>query len=243
MPPMKLYIADADAMHVQRVADCVRTRRDIEIVGHTGDGGEALRALLERAVDLLITDVQLPGLDGIMLLKDLQRMNRCPPAIVCTRFYSGMCVESARRFGASYVLYKPLDYNRLPEIIEVCGRAGRRVQHKTQAAEPSERERAAAIRNLLLRMGVPTKLAGSLYLTDALAGYGGDRSLVRNLSKGLYVQIADRMQTTPSRVERALRTAIAVGYERGSMNKTFERRPSNRQFIEYLISAIEEGQA
>lgn len=244
MKPIKLFIADADAVHIQRVADCVRARRDMEIAGHANDGGTALRALSERPADLLITDVQLPGLDGIMLLKDLQRMNRSPAAIVCTRFYSAMCVDYARRYGASYVLYKPIDYHRLPEVIEACFKAHRTVQNRDQkAAEPSERTRAAAIRGLLQRMGVPPKLCGSLYLTDVLADCGGDAALVRNLSKGLYQQIAERMQTTPARVERALRTAIAVGYERGSMAEYFSSKPSNRQFIEYLISHLDESRA
>ena len=236
MPPIKLFIADTDSAHIQRITDCIAQRKDMVIAGHSGNGSEALKALSEHPFDLLITDVQLPGLDGMMLLRDLQRMDRCPISIVCTRFYSSICLDYASRFGASYVLYKPLDYNRLPEVIQTC------IQSKRRRATAGKTEESASrvnqVRDLLMQMGLPPKLSGSLYLMDAMMRLDGDGTQVRNLSKGLYAQIAERMQTTPACVERALRTAIGIGYERGQMKEHFARRPSNRQFIEYLVGQL-----
>lgn len=241
MKTIRVYIADADNAHVQRIAECMANRKDIEIVGRAKSGNEALKFLLTNTVDLLITDVQLPGLDGIMLLRDLQRMKRCPDAIVCTQFYSGMCVDYAQRFGASYVLYKPIDYHRLPEVIESCLENRRRRVLGPAQKKPEEEDRAQVVRKLLQRMGLSPRLSGSRYLSDALFHYDGDRSLVKNLSKGLYVQISEHMETTPACVERSLRTAIGAGYERGEMREHFKKRPSNRQFIEYLFDQMEQG--
>ena len=168
-------------------------------------------------------------------------MKLCPPAIICTRFYSDLCVDFACQLGASFVAYKPLDYSRLPALIHACLDARRHSPAAPADAEglPDAR-RAAIVREKLTELGIPLLLSGALCLTEAIALLtpANDRLLMRNLSKGLYVQVAERVRSTPARVERAVRTAISVGFDRGALGRCFNRRPSNREFIQYLYDAV-----
>lgn len=236
---IRLFIADTDVRHIQNVARVVGHCPDMRIVGTGGNGSHVLRQLSMTPADLLMTEVQLPGLDGIMLLKDLQTLRDRPAAIVCTHFYAPECVSRAWRYGASYILYKPLDYNRLPEVIRECHRA--RIAGTTGADPAPERGRPEAAGALMRAFGMPAKLTGSLYLTLALDAAGRDPTLLKNLSKGLYPEVARRAHATPARVERALRNAIAVACARGSLLDRFGHCPSNRELILYMFQRIEDG--
>ena len=109
MPFIKLYIADVDAGHVDMISQCVERSGKIRIVGRATDGNRALHDIGMYRPDVLVTDIQLPGLDGLTLLKDLQRVPYRPVSIVCTRFYSDLIVNKACRYGACHFMYKPID--------------------------------------------------------------------------------------------------------------------------------------
>ena len=238
---IRLFIADTDAVHIGHVARSVSRCPDIHIIGTGGNGCHVLRQLSMTPADLLITEVQLPGLDGIMLLKDLQTLRQRPAAIVCTHFYSPVCVSRAWASGAAYFLYKPLDYNRLPEVIRECHRAHLSATTNATlapAAGPG-RTRSERIHALLMECGMPAKLSGSLYLSVALQALDENPSLLKNLSKGLYAKVAERTHATPARVERALRNAIAIACERGDLNARFGHCPSNRELLMYLLEQLE----
>lgn len=245
MTPIKLFIADADPAHIRRVRAVVSRREDMVVSGSATDGCQALRALRDAAPDLLLTDIQLPGLDGLLLLRDLTDAGRCPPFIVCTQFYSGMSVDMAVRLGACYVLYKPLDYERLPQLIRMCLDSLHPVKRlPSHPLDEVSLARVHAARSQLRALGIPAQLTGALYLIEAMTLLFDDRAaLMRNLSKGLYAEVARHTQTTPARVERSMRTAITAGYLRGSMAQHFQCRPSNREFIEYLFRQLCEAEA
>ena len=238
MEPIKLFIADWDSAHIQRVEATIARRSDMTVVGRATNGRDALKRLCEIPVDLLVTDVQLPGLDGLMLLKDLSDMKRCPRSLICTQFYSDRSLDLARQLGAIYVIYKPLDYGRFPNLVQALVKS--RIAPAEPAPEVSALDRDRAVHNKLQALGLPSRLTGTKYLMDAMRLLGGSESgLTRNLSKGLYVRIAEQNQSTPARVERSLRTAISVGYDRGSLSQHFKKRPTNHEFILFLIEAID----
>ena len=240
MPTIKLFIADADPVHILRVRAAVGRRSDMVVAGSATNGRDALRALQSSAVDLLITDTRLPGLDGPLMIRDLTDAKRCPPFIVCTHFCPGLSQDMTLSLGACYVMYKPLEYERLPQLIRAC------YDSLQPAPRPQAhtRDRGAIIRAQLQALGIPAQLTGSAYLTEAvLLLFESSASLMRNLSKGLYAEVAQRLQTTPARVERSMRTAISTGYMRGCLDQRFRRRPSNRQFIEYLFQSVCDAEA
>jgi len=246
MRRIRLFIADVDSTHISRTVACIKRRQGIEIAGCSGDGFSAYRQILTVHPDVLLTDIQLPGLDGIMLLKDLSETSRPPAAIVCTSFYSTACVTAASRCGARYCLYKPLDYNRLPDVIEVCARRINRPAPGTgsQSGDPAKEQPdvCAALRALLREIGIPARLSGSVYLTEALAELLESDSSLRNLSKGLYADIAERANSSVATVERSLRLAISTAYTRGSLNTLFPSKPTNLEFLRFLLDRMRELQ-
>lgn len=237
MAKIQVFLADTETVHIEKLKKVLCRHRDLEVVGCAGDGCTALKCLLQQSVDVLILDPQLPGMDGFTLLHDLKRMNRCPTSIICTRLCTELCTELACRFGASYVLYKPLDYKRIPEIVLAC----RRTSQKEDAGFPrDEADCVRAIRKQLNALGFPPSLNGSMYLGDALLRLHGDRASLHNLSKGLYAEIGAAFSTTPVRIERALRNAIAIAYERGALAQRFDHRPKNRELFEYMLERMDE---
>lgn len=237
--PIRLFISDTDERHIDNIIETVKPCPDILVVGACGNGSHALRQLAMSPADLLITEAQLPGLDGIMLLRDLQRTQSCPACIVCTRFYSSACVEKARCFGATYFLCKPLDYRRLPDVIRDCHAIHLREVHgSAPGRHDAESNLADVIRTTLTEVGVPPKLRGSQYFVEALLEACADPMLLRNLSKGLYVEVAEHTRTTPARLERSMRNAIAVACARGSLTSRLGHCPTNREFLLYMLEQL-----
>lgn len=97
----------------------------------------------------------------------------------------------------------------------------------------------AHIHNYLVSLGIPSKLIGCRYLTEGVRLARQDTTLLRNLSRGLYLEISRNMNTTPSRIERSMRNAINVAYHSGGLDRKLPHCPSNKEFLNYVLSNIE----
>jgi len=243
MKKCRLYIADMDAQFISGIRRAVVRCQGIEIVGNSGNGRTALKDCLRLKLDVVILDIPLPEFDGISLLHEFQRLNRAPAVIVCTRFYSDATMQCACRYGASFFLCKPIEMTTLPELIQECGRSSRQSVVDTEKKDhpnDAERLRGSIVHKLLKDWGMSARLDGATYFIEAAVCCHGDVLLLKNLSKGLYAQLAQRMDTTVSRIERSMRSAIAIAYDRGTLSQCFDHRPSNREFIEYLMNAVDQ---
>ena len=237
MSRIRLYIADLDAAFIARIRAAAAPCREIEIVGTASDGAVALNDIQRLRPDVLLTDIPLPGLDGIALLREAHRMRKPPAVIVCTRFYSNASMECACKYGASFFLCKPVEPASLPRLILECG--GTDAAEEPAEADAPRQRRSEQAKRLLRRLGFPAKLSGSGYLLEAALLAGDDPLLMKNLSRGVYCQLASRMGTTVSRVERCLRSAISVAYDRGELSARFPSRPSNRELLDYLLRELD----
>ncbi len=233
---VRLYIADMDAAFVRTIRKVIARSHAVEVVGEASNGAKALSDIQRLQPDVVLTDIPLPELDGIALLRETRRMRRAPSVIVCTRFYPAVCLDMCFRFGAAYFLCKPIDPERLPELVTAC--AGSRTVQPPAEDVPSD-PGGANVQALLAEMGISARLNGSAYLVKAVLWARENELLLRNLSHGLYLELATRMGTTVSRVERSVRSAITVAYERGSLRQRFPQKPTNRQFIEFLLRETE----
>ena len=115
------------------------------------------------------------------------------------------------------------------------------IRRGLEALGGAERLRGATVHKLLKDWGMPVRLDGAAYFIEAAVHCHGDALLLKNLSKGLYTQLSQRMDTTVSRIERSMRSAIAIAYDRGTLGQCFDHRPSNREFIEYLMNAVDQS--
>ena len=240
MGKCRLYIADVDARFVALIRDAVVRRTDMELVGNSGNGRVALGEIMRLSPDVVLTDIPLPELDGIALLNEIRRMRRPPAVIVCTRFYSQASMSCASKYGAAFFLCKPVDLQSLSGLILECGTAADRfpIQDNAGEKEDATARRSSLARDLMKKLGISPKLDGSAYILETVL-HCRDEMLLRNLSRGLYAELARRMNTTPQRVERSLRSAIQIAYDRGTLSQHFNSKPTNRQFIAYMLRVVD----
>ena len=236
MTALSLYIADVDDTFVINAMRVLENSGRVKVVGYSGDGCTALRQIDRLHPNVLLADTHLPMLDGIDLIRRSCGMKQPPVCIASTRFYSDVVLEATLSSGATYCIYKPISYERLPRIVTGCWESRRRkAVHDERETGDVGRFSVNRLRKLLDELDFPIRLCGSLYVVEAMLQLKEDLGLLRNLSKGLYAVLAEKQHSTPVAVERALRNAIAAAYARGSLAQTFVEKPSNRAFLEYLL--------
>lgn len=235
MDKIKLIIVDSDSDFTRRSAQLLQESEDIEIVACEADGFSGLKSVKRLRPDAVLFDLVLPGLDGISLLREIEAMKLPPMTICCTQFYSNVALEAARNNGASYFLFKPIEFRALHDTIKGCCGAYKQLMLSANTPADNPRGSTLEIRNYLVSLGIPAKLVGCGYLSEAIRLAITDLSLTQNLSKGLYLEIARIMNTTPSCVERSIRNAISAAYQNGRLGERMMTCPSNKEFINYIL--------
>lgn len=242
MEKIKLLIVDTDTRFVDQVCRFLKNFPDIQVSGCEQNGQDALRIIRNTHPDAVLFDLLLPGLDGISLLRNVSDMHNAPAMICCTRFYSDVALEAMRTFGASYLLFKPVELHALHPAIVSCAELHRKMRRLSPAVHGEQLDythHSVHIRNYIVSLGVPSKLIGCSYLAEAVRLAREDASLTRNLSKGLYLEISRSMNTTPSRIERCIRNAISIAFQSGGLDGKMINCPSNKEFINYILRTID----
>lgn len=237
---MKLLVADADTRFTELIYQHMRQYDDMELI-ITHNGTDALHRIRSEHVDAVLMNMILPGVDGITMLRTIRSLKEPPLTICCSSFYSDVMLEAACVYGASFTLYKPLDPNSLHDLLTSCAEMYENVRKILQAVssdDTSIQTQYAYIRNCLTGIGIPPKLIGCSYLAEAVRLVRSDAELLRNLSKGLYLEVARRMNTTPLCVERSMRSAINAAYRNGELRSRIPSCPSNREFISYVLQIL-----
>lgn len=242
MEKTRLLIVDSDEHFTEPACRFLEGFPDLEILGCEQNGQDGLRRIRAAHPDAVLFDLLLPGLDGISLLRNVYGMPSAPAMICCTRFYSDVALEAVRTLGAAYLLYKPIELSALHPAITSCAQMYRNMRRAARAMEHISEEsdhRNAHIRNFIISLGIPSKLIGCSYLSEAIRLAQNDVSLTRNLSKGLYLEISRIMNTTPVRVERCIRNAISIAFQSGGLDGKMITCPSNKEFINYVLRNID----
>ena len=236
-----VLLADANEEFRTMLRDEIEKTEMFTVVGSVGEGTEALRLLSQRKPDMLLVDLMLPGIDGLSLLRQAQKQGPLPKVIVISAFCTDRAVADAIALGVSYFLPKPCEVGTL--IDQMCAAFG-------QAVTPEER--AAALKNqvtaVIHEIGVPARIKGYQYLREAIMITVEDMDVINAVTKVLYPAVAKRFSTTPSRVERAIRHAIEVAWDRGdleTLQKYFgytvsntKGKPTNSEFIAMIADRL-----
>lgn len=242
MEKIRLLLADPDFKFIDLVSRFLSNFPDIEVIACKENGNDALNYIRSAHPDVVLFDLVLPGLDGISLLRKAKALPSSPVMICCTRFYTDVALEAMRAYGASYLLYKPVELQTLHPAILACMEFHRKVRSFNRRIAESDvhsAHTAAHIRNFIVSLGIPSRLIGCSYLTEAVRLAHSDHSLIRNLSKGLYLEISRSMDTTPTRIERCIRNAITVAYQSGGLDAKLPNCPSNKEFINFVIQSMD----
>ena len=236
-----VLLADSGEESRLLLRDLIESTGEFTVAGATGDGIEALRLCDELRPDLVLSEVALPNLDGLGLLKALQERQRRPRVIMVSAFCSERTMAEAVQRGAFYFMAKPVNRESLLEQMRLALSEGETAEDHSVALEKS-------VTAIIHEIGVPAHIKGYQYLREAIIIAVGDMEVINAVTKVLYPEVAKRFATTPSRVERAIRHAIEVAWDRGdleTLQKYFgytvnsaKGKPTNSEFIAMIADRL-----
>ena len=158
----------------------------------------------------MVLDLALPNLDGLSLLTHLRAKNAPSRVIVTSAICNDQVLMECAELGTTYFMQKPFD----PPLL---------VQRIRQTARPHQRTGGAGaqlesvVTDVIHEIGVPAHIKGYQYLREAILLTIDDMDIINSVTKVLYPEVARKFNTTPSRVERAIRHAIEVAWDRGDI--------------------------
>ena len=206
-----VVLADANEEFRTMLRQHMEAAGEFLVVGSTDSGEVALDMVKRLRPQLLVTDVVLPGLDGFGLLRQMNQLSgEQPRCIVVSSFCNRRTVAQAMEMGVYFFLPKPVNEESLLELMR-------------QASTPEQEEAPFApalegmVTAIIHEIGVPAHIKGYQYLREAIMIAVNDMDVINAVTKVLYPEVAKRFCTTPSRVERAIRHAIEVAWDRGDI--------------------------
>lgn len=217
------------------------------------ENGEVAEGLLRSAdYDVVICDAWLGGVDGITLARRQNEMRgeRAPSFIILTQISSQSIFVEANRAGAQLCMTKPIDYSAFAEHFDtICrnrGCVGARNSMSEHGSSPNDIE--SQVTKIIHQIGVPAHIKGYQYLRSAIMMTVADGGVINSVTKVLYPSVAKEYSTTTSRVERAIRHAIEVAWDRGdidTLNSYFgytiqndRGKPTNSEFIAMIADNL-----
>jgi two-component system response regulator (stage 0 sporulation protein A) len=258
---IKIVLADDNRDFCQVLKEYLSNEDDIEILGVAKDGLEALELVQEKQPDLLVLDIIMPHLDGLGVIEKLNSMNieKMPKIIILSAVGQDKITQRAIGLGADYYIVKPFDFvifiNRIRELVQNSSVAFHErnkpmIEFRSQKTDfvKNTGNIETEITNIIHEIGVPAHIKGYLYLREAIKMVIENVELLSAVTKELYPSIAKKFNTTPSRVERAIRHAIEVAWSRGkvdTINQLFgytvhntKGKPTNSEFIAMISDKL-----
>lgn len=250
---IKILIADDNADFRSLLIDALENEMDIEVVGVATDGYQAIQQSMTLAPDIVLLDIVLPVLDGFGVMKALGGMaaKSRPSVIVLSSFATDQATAEAAALGAQYFILKPFDIPGLVERIRTVG--GRQKSQPLLSAPINRAGRSdfdieSRVTDIIHEIGVPAHIKGYQYLREAIMVAVKDREAINAITKILYPSVAKTFNTTPSRVERAIRHAIEVAWDRGDIEtlqsffgytvSNVKGKPTNSEFIAMISDRL-----
>ena len=210
---LKLYFADAEKEELDRLVAYFENKKDkYEIVGCGSDGSAVADEVCKVRPDFVVSEILLAGADGFKMLELVNgRLGADAPKVV---FVSNLShagfISKAMKDGASYYMVKPISFENLEErLADLSENASNVVDQEKQLDEK--------IANIFISIGIPAHIKGYQFLREAVKLAVDDPEIIASITKRLYPTIAEKFDTSSSKVERGMRHAIEVAWNRGKI--------------------------
>ncbi len=245
---LRVLVADDNRDLCALLDRAINAQDDMECVGAAYNGAETVRLIREHQPEVVILDLVLPLLDGIAVLEAIRESGLNPPphVIMFTAFGREDSARRAAELGADYFIVKPFDLDTLTERIRQIAREKPRTAAAVPPNHSQEEDLERQVTLIMQEIGIPAHIRGYAYLRHAIMVMVAKRGKITTISRDIYPAVAERYGTTPNRVERAIRHAIALAWERGNperVNWIFGRdaaadRPSNAEFMATVVDKL-----
>lgn len=244
---IKVVLADSDRTFREKCRAQLPQSK-FEIIGEAADGKEALECINRGRPDVVICELWLAGIDGIGLIRAVRsRVGVTPPLFVVATGLNNMeMVHDANSAGALCCLLKPIDFGYLSSKLSACCREG--AEPATGHMHNDRDDLETQVTKIIHQIGVPAHIKGYQYLRTAIIMTIADNDIINSVTKILYPSVAKKYATTSSRVERAIRHAIEVAWDRGDLevlNSIFgytvqnsRGKPTNSEFIALIADNL-----
>ena len=242
-----VFIADSAEDFCSGLTAALQRADGFRVVGTAGDGEQAIRMIEEKKPDILVLDLMLAKKDGISVLKAIANMEHKPITLATSAFLTEYVSTAAANLGVRYLMLKPCDMAALVERMEEI-RGGESLRYPVQRRNDKV-SIETLVTNIIHEIGVPAHIKGYQYLREAIIIAVNDMDVINAITKVLYPEVAKAFGTTPSRVERAIRHAIEVAWDRGDLD-TLQRffgytvsntkgKPTNSEFIALIADKLQ----
>ena len=243
----RIILADDSADFCDKLHMQLKNYTGMDIVGRARDGAELLHMIGEKTPDVVVTDAMLPQKDGLSVIRAVREMplKKSPAFFVLSSFSSDSMMAEAMALKVNYFTIKPCDLGDLAKRIAAGGMVSVPSQNKQVSPEVELEMRVTGI---IHDIGVPAHIKGYQYLREAIIMTVNDMDIINAITKVLYPTVAKRYKTTSSRVERAIRHAIEVAWDRGDVEvlngffgytvSNIKGKPTNSEFISMIADRI-----
>ncbi len=236
MKKIKVLMVDDNVSLTEMVKEYFKNNKQIEITNCYYDGLEGLEGIINEEYDLILLDLIMPKKDGLYVLEELNKRKIQKNIIVETSYNAPEVIRKVSEYGVNYYILKPFELKDLESrILEVFEKK----QSKTLNLYNNNLE--ISVTKILHELGMPSHIKGYQYIREGIMMIYNNPDIIGGITKELYPDVATKYDTTVSRVERAIRHAIEVSWNRGNwdlMEEVFghsididKAKPTNSEFI------------
>lgn len=240
MEKVKLLVIDDNKELIKLMKEYFNTTSSIDIVLTAKDGKEGIEKIKNNIdkYNLILLDLIMPNKDGLEVLKYIKEEKIDKRVIVLTSYNAQDMIRKVAELGADYFILKPFELDSLQEkIIEISNN----YNLTSETINLYNNSLQVSITKALHELGVPSHIKGYQYIREGVTLVYYNPKIVGGITKELYPEIAKKYHSTTSRVERAIRHAIEISWNRANwdfMEELFgysvdidKAKPTNSEFI------------
>lgn len=236
MDKIKVLMIDDNINLTEMIKEYFKDNKKIEVTSCYYDGEDGLKAILEEKYDIVLLDLIMPKKDGLYVLEELKKKGITKNIIVESSYNSPEVIRKVSEYGVNYYILKPFELldleNRILEVFK---------QLDSKSINLYNNNLEISITRMLHELGMPSHIKGYQYIREGIMMIYNNPDIIGGITKELYPDVARKYDTTVSRVERAIRHAIEVSWNRGNwdlMEEIFghsvdidKAKPTNSEFI------------